>query len=272
MKRTLGLAVIPFICLVLTGCGGEIIRPVPPPDVTTGTGNWFIYGYYKVGVAIAPYSFGGSIVNNNGQLSGFFHIDQICFDSGATDVPYTGAVDSKNNVSITSSTVAGQVLKLTGTLSADGSALTQANFSITGGCTGNITSATIPNGPGTEFATTAYRVPELTGGWTAVAGRPLNISEQLSQAKASDGHGYYALSGTVSVQGSPCFTHGVLQPPSFVSGTLGHERIAMDDGSVIDATLVLGYGEDPSAKPELTLDPGTITGGQCNGPVAVWLR
>ena len=107
-----------LICVVIAGCGKDVFTAAtPPPASTLGTGNWYITGFYQSGTKVLSYSFGGSLINNGGKISGTFHIDQTCFGNGATDVPYTGALDDKNTLSITSSPVDGQVLTFVGTLS-----------------------------------------------------------------------------------------------------------------------------------------------------------
>lgn len=270
MKTRFGLAGSPIICALLAGCSGTLTTTAPPPvEVTTGTGNWFILGLYETADYIDPYSFGGSLVNNNGQLSGVMHINQPCFGSGTTDIPYTGTVDAKNNVSIQSSSVAGQILAFHGVMAADGSSITDGGFTITGGCTGSITAGTVDEGPGAVEYTTGFKMPALTGSWntsTDVSGPTL--SEEITQSPTPDSHGDYALTGTVTVQGSACFTKGTLQPGSYISGVLGQEVVLMNDGSVLQVTLSVPYGgQNPPEVGTLTLYPGAITGGNCDGPV-----
>lgn len=264
MRITIGLSFVSLFWVLLAGCGGVVETAAgPPPDVTIGTGNWLVSGYYQASPNnIDPYSFGGPLVNNNGQLSGVFHIDQACFGSGATDVPYTGTMDAKNIVNTTSAGVNGQQLTFTGLLSADGSTITQGSFKIVGGCSGTIVSGTFPpDGNGVQ-ETTAYRLPSLTGSWAMNFG----LAEQLAQSATADANGNYALTGTVMVQGSPCFTQGTLQPGSYVSGVSGQEIIKMNDGSVIQGTLNVSFnGQISSSIFGVDLHPGTVTGGNCNG-------
>lgn len=267
MRFKIGLVSIPLFCALFTGCAKELTTSAPPPaQVTTGTGNWLISGYYQVGQSFPSYSFSGSLVNDNGQLNGVFHIDQPCFGSGATDVPYTGTVDAKNVVNITSAGVNGQQLTFTGLLSTDGSTITQGSFKINGGCSGSIVSGTFPEGPGipATLETSANRLPSLTGSWSV----PTSLTEQLSQSSTPDADGHYALTGTVTVQGYPCFTQGTLQPGSFVSGVTGQEIIKMNDGSVMQGTLGVSFnGQLSSSILGLSLHPGTVTGGKCDGTI-----
>jgi len=271
------LAALPvFLCVLVAGCGKDVfISLVPPTPATTGTGNWFFSGYYADGCCgIVPYYFGGSLINNGGQLSGVLHIDQSCFGSYATDVPYTGTLDGKNNLSITSSPISGQILTLQGTMSADASTLNGGTFSVARGCAGGILSGTFGSGPFAE-ETQGIRVPGLTGTWTSSpttgGGLGISVTEQLTQSSTPDAHGDYALTGTMTVQGSPCFTKGTLQTTSFVSGEEGHELLLMDDGSTLDASLMVSFVANQT-KPILGLEQAVIAGGKCNGELNVNLQ
>jgi hypothetical protein len=268
------LAALPVVlCTLLTSCSNYAI-PDDRPAISTASGNWFLYGQYTPTPG-SPFNtgeiwFGGSLIQANTQVSGVLHINTPCFDNNATDVPYTGTLIN-NNLTLTSSQVAGQTLTLQGTLSQDDSVLSTAAFEITGGCTGNLYS------PELTFTVHAYlnqkgtRIPNLTGSWTTTddASGP-SLTEQLTQSPTADIHGDFALSGTVTVTGSPCFTTGTLQPTSFISGYLGEQVILMNDGSTLTATL----GANPNANNGTTLSlyPGTITGGNCNGPVDIELQ
>ena len=267
MRIEVGLVAVSLLCALVAGCGGVVeVNAPPPPDVTAGTGNWLISGFYEVSQGFNPYSFSGSLVNENGHLNGVFHIDQPCFGSGAMDVPYTGTVDAKNVVNIRSAPVNSQVLTFTGLLSADGSTMTEGSFKIVGGCTGSIVSGTFDEGPGVPatLQTSAYRLPSLTGSWMMSS----SLSEQLTQSSTPDASGHYALSGTVTVQGSPCFTQGTLQPGSFVSGVSGQEIVKMNDGSTLQGTLGVSFnGQLSSSILGLSLHPGSVKGGKCDGPI-----
>jgi hypothetical protein len=178
-------------------------------------------------------------------------------------------LDAKNNVSITSAAVNGQTLTFEGVLSADGSSINKGNFKITGGCTASLVSITGPDGPGASWQTTALRLTNIGGSWSSP--KPFSgpaLSEQVTQSASPDEHGNYALMGTVTVQGSSCFTQGMLQSGSFVSGLLGRQVIKMNDGSTLDATLTVSNNAELSNPiAGLELYPGSITGGACNGPV-----
>ncbi len=271
------LIVLPLILSTLfIGCGWGGHLPTIPvtttPSVTLGTGNWYFSGlYFLTPNNVVPYYIGGSLINNNGQLSGVFHINQSCFGNYETDIPYTGTLDSKYNLNIISSPIDGQVLTLHGLLSTNGLTLSEATFAITGGCSGNIVGIMGPDGPGATFDPTGVRLPILNGSWVTApnAGYRIDITEQLAQSPAPDPHGDYALTGTISLTGAACFTQGTLQPASFISGYLGRQLILMNDGSVFDATLQVSPPVN-SLQPGLYLS-GQVTGGKCNGQLNVSL-
>ena len=271
MKTRNSLVILFFLSftVVVTGCGKDLFTAAtPPPPSTLGTGNWFITGFYPSGTEVASFSFGGSLINSGGQISGVFHISQSCFGNGSTDVPYIGTLDDKNTLSITSSSVNGETLAFLGTLSSDGSSISDGTITVRGSCTGAIM---ITPGSGEEIE--AIRVPSLTGSWGPGSHTYLvGFSEQLTQASTPDLHGDYALTGTVTVTGSACFTQGTLQDGSFVSGGLGRQIIRMNDGSTVEAAMNLYSNGPTSGRPMLLLTSGTISGGNCNGTIEVGLE
>lgn len=259
------------LCTLLTACGKDSAIPDIP---ITSTGNWYFYGNYEPSTG-SPFNtgsivFGGSLIQTNTQVSGVLHINHPCFGNNTTDIPYTGTLIN-NHLSFTSAQVAGQTLTLDGTLSQNDSVLATASFQINGGC------AVALYSPALLFTVHAYldqkgaRIPSLTGSWTTlIDSAGPSITEQLTQSTTPDLHGDFALTGTVSVTGSPCFTTGTLEPTSFISGDLGQQVILMNDGSTLTATSEANPGSNLGTA--LSLYPGTITGGNCNGPVDLSLQ
>jgi hypothetical protein len=270
-KSQVALSVFPLLlCTLLSGCGKNVFFPATPvTPVTPGAENWLFLGTYETGANIFPYTFGGSLTNNSGKLSGVLHVDQPCFGSNATDTPYTGTLDAAKKLSITSYSVGGQVLTVRGTLSADATILNDFFFSVTGGCTGNIGESG-ENSYGIGFSR-GVEIPTLTGTWTSGAmnsGSSItSFTEQLTQSSTADVHGNFTLVGTVTIQGSACFSKGTLESESFVSGYLGHEVVLMDDGSTLDVPLQVQYGFVASEPMTLNLGTTTVSGGNCNGKI-----
>jgi hypothetical protein len=262
------------LCALLTSCGKDSVIPDDRSPLSTASGNWSLYGQYTASPGSPTTNgelfFGGSLLQANTQISGVFHIETPCFGNGATDVPYTGTLIN-NTINITSVPVAGQTLTLHGTLSQNDTVLFTAAFEINGGCTGNLYSPALTFTVNSDLDQKGVRIPSLTGSWTTTTNEEgPSLTEQLTQSPTPDAHGDLALNGTVTVTGSPCFTTGTLQPTSFVSGALGQQTIIMNDGSTLTATLALGT-KTTFAKPSLGLN-GTITRGNCNGPVDVQLQ
>src|SRR5207237_1659215 len=80
---------------------------------------------------------GGSLVSNGTQISGVVHIlNSSCFQL-AQDVSVSGSITAGSNaVTMTSASIAGQVITVTATASADGKTLSNGSYSIAGGCGG----------------------------------------------------------------------------------------------------------------------------------------
>lgn len=258
-----------ILCTLLAGCG-------PNSFISLGaiSANWYFYGDYTPSPG-SPFTsgnlpFGGSLVRTGNQVSGVLHINHPCFGNNATDIPYTGTLIN-NHLSFTSSSVAGQTLTLQGTLSQNNTVLSTASFQINGGCAVYLYSPELTYTVNSWLNQKGESIPSLTGPWTTylnTAGP--SLTEHLTQSPTADQHGDFALTGNVTVTGSPCFTSGTLQPASFISGYLGQQVILMNDGSTLTATVEAG--PNSNLGPALSLDPGTITGGNCNGPIDLSLQ
>ena len=189
-------------------------RHVPPGSAITNIG-----------------AIGGPITQTDNNLTGTFRIDNPCFGNSQTPIPLTGSITSGNKFSLTSPSVNGETLTLTGTFSDSGTSFTQGYLGIAGPCTGNLISQT-GDQSGSIVNPVGTQIPNLSGDWNYFPGfRSLNLSEQLNQSSTPDADGRFALSGNATIIGSPCFTSGTLQPGSYISGTQGHEIILLNDGS-----------------------------------------
>jgi hypothetical protein len=261
----------------LSGCSNLAYpyKPITPPTVSGITGNWSFSGFTKPDVnSIIPYTFGGSITNAGGQLSGVWHVQQPCFGNGTTDVPVAGLLNTNHQFQLVSSSVEGQILTLTGTINTDESQLTNGSFTVVGGCSGNLVSLSGPNGPRATFDMAGQQIFPVSGAWSEAA-RPQTeptFQESLTESPTANAHGDFALTGTVTVSGSPCFTHGTLQPGSFVSGAFGIEIVQFDDGSVLSAPISFALPTNSGKPTGLALSPAVVTSGDCNGSLSVLLQ
>lgn len=258
------------LCSLLTSCSSLAIPDVP---TTIASGNWLFYGVFQGTQTAANTfdSFGGSLLQANTQVSGVLHINNACFGNGTTDIPYTGTL-LNNALSITSSPVNGQTITLQGTLTQNDTVLGTAGIEVTGGCSGNLYSPPLTYTVNYYLDKKGERIANLTGSWTTTTNiSGPSITEQLTQSPTPDVHGDYALTGTVTVTDSPCFTSGTLQSTSYVSGYLGQQTIQMNDGSTLTATMQVNPQSAPN-KTSLNLSASTVSGGKCNGPVDIYLQ
>jgi hypothetical protein len=88
---------------------------------------------------------------------------------------------------------------------------------------------------------------------------------QRVQSPSPDANGNYSLTGTIAIQGSPCFSKGTLQPTSLISGYLGHEVYKMDDGSTLDIPIEVEYALDGAGINQLCVSSAVISGRERRG-------
>jgi hypothetical protein len=84
----------------------------------------------------------------------------------------------------------------------------------------------------------------------------------IDQTTAKPVSSNLALAGSIRVQGSPCFTSGVISPlpQSAVEGNLVVATFTMDDGS----TLRIQGALTDASETRITTNAATVTGGQCD--------
>jgi len=251
------------LCTVLTSCGKNSAIPL-----STLTGNWFIFNvsFEQNPAFIGTGGIGGPITQTGNNLSATLHIDSPCFGNGQTPIQLTGSVNpATNHFTLNSLSANAETLFIEGTFSAARNSFSNGYFSISGSCSGELVSLT-GDDKGAIQNPRGVKIPSLSGSWSPVPNEPstLNLTERLAQSPTPDIDGNFALTGTVTVTGSPCFTTGILQSTSFISGTVGQQVILLNDGSTLTATLNAGT--------VLSLYPGAVSGGNCNGPVDIFLQ
>jgi len=274
------LALSLLICTLLSGCKNIINPDTPIAAVapTSVTGNWVVYNVsFSVGGNIIDIgAIGGPITQTDTPagttLTGTFHIANPCFGKGQTPIPLTGSITNSNRFTLTSPSVNGETFTLTGTFSGTGTTFDQGYLGIAGTCTGDLISQT-GDQKGSIVNPVGTQIPSLSGDWAYLPSfnPSLNLSEQLTQSPTPDAQGRFALTGTATIVGSPCFTSGTLQPGSYTSGSLGQQIILLNDGSTFISPLTVYYKLTPT-RPSLQLYPGNITGGNCNGPANIDLQ
>lgn len=196
-------------CLVLLcGCGGGRIPspPVgPPPLFLNIAGNWQ-FTMTSTTAGTSPLTIAGIINQSSTSVSGVVHVNgSDCFDS-LTTIALTGTLTG-SSISLSSTSVVGQVATLTGTIS-DG-AFT-GTYAINGGCAGadqgNVTGVKVPPIMGT-----------LNGTFTTSERSTFDAVAHLTQSSTSS-VGTFGLNGTITFS-TPCFGSGTIKTRTFPSGS-----------------------------------------------------
>lgn len=188
----------------LCGCGGSSVSNPPPPQFTIASGNWSVSG--------SPPSLfftGGFLTQNGTAVSGTLHLIALpCLDPFADDLVVTGTI-SGNNLSITTAPVNGEMLTLSLHPSAGQSgtiAAMEGSASLSGSCA-------------TSSAVTATLIPLITGVFAGsfTFGLSGDLSANLTQS-GPDAHGFFHVSGTLSLNGSSCFTSATVTDSTIFGG------------------------------------------------------
>lgn len=258
MKRWVSILRLSAL-LLLCGCGGGYNSP-PSPGSNPGSNivsNWQFSTTSTVPGTL-PLTIAGSVNQSGGSISGAVHVDgSNCFDRPTT-IALTGSL-SGNTVSLTSASVAGQVITLTGSLTDH--ALTDAfsggqftgTYAINGGCAngdqGNVTGIKVP-----------YIANILKGTFTAFGGETFDLTGDIAQHGGAGPEGSFGITGTATFFGS-CFTSGTFTPGafpsgSFIMGTSVALRIETSNGT-LDFV-----GTESMANGQITGDY-TVSGGAC---------
>jgi hypothetical protein len=248
MKRwanMLGLSALVLLC----GCGGAGYQgttraaaggaggvtsstPSPGPNVE---GNWQFSMTSTVSGAL-PLSIGGSISPSAGSsVSGAVHISgSNCFDPVST-VGLTGTLTG-SDLSLTATSVDGQVTTLTGTISDNTLTATHlpgefiGTYAINGGCAG-----------GDKGNVTGVMVPSLAGNWagdfTSETGDTNRLTVTLAQGAATS-EGIFGLTGTAVFEVGTCFksakiVSGTFPSGSYVMGNSVSLEIETDNGVIV---------------------------------------
>jgi hypothetical protein len=163
---------------------------------------------------MTPLTIAGSINQSRSAVSGAVHVDgSNCFDRLITMV-LTGTLTG-SKISLTSSSVNGQVITFTGSISDDAlngadSAFT-GTYTINGGCAN-----------GDLGSVTGIRIPfignTLKGTFTTSGGATFDMAGDEAQYSTPSTEGSFGISGTVTFV-APCFGSGTITPGTFPSGS-----------------------------------------------------
>jgi hypothetical protein len=223
LARTLLLL---WALVLLCGCGGgertSTPSAGPPPQGLVIAGNWQFSTTSMAGMPALTIA--GSINQSGDAVSGAVHVDgSNCFDQ-LTTMGWTGTLTG-SNISLTSTSVMGQVSTFTGSIV--GTAFT-GTYAINGGCAdgdqGNVTGIRIP-----------LIADQLDGTFTTSGNATFQVVAQLTQGSASS-EGSFGITGTATFSTS-CFssgiiTSGTLPSGSFIIGTFVALQIETDNGTL----------------------------------------
>ncbi|MBZ5655444.1 MAG: hypothetical protein LAO56_09210 [Acidobacteriia bacterium] len=191
---------------LLCGCGGGGARTSgPPPLFLDIAGNWQFSTTSTV--SGTPVTIAGSIKQSGSSVRGAVHVDgSNCFDR-LTTMGLTGTLTG-SNISLTSTSVAGQVTSFTGSITDN--TLT-GTYTINGGCAdgdrGNVT--------GIKILTIANT---LNGTFTTSGGETFDVAADVAQESRASAEGSFGVTGTVTFSTS-CFSSGTITSGTFPSGS-----------------------------------------------------
>lgn len=258
--RYVGILALVTAAALMTGCGADIVEPLgstPVPIQGSLTGNWQFTATTTTGTA--PFTgLSGALVLQSASADGSNPVVSIlqannpgsCY-AGQTAIPSQGSY-ANSGLSLTSFSVAGQYLSLSGTLPSTEDRLT-GSFSISGGC-GNGVKGTLT---GTKIATATgtYR------GTTNPGGAALSL--QLAQDASSDGLGYFHVGGTATFSGVTCFNAANVQnASSTVTGQQVQLTLVTNETS---PSTVVAQGTLSVDATSINLSSVQITSGGCAG-------
>ena len=250
--KSSSLILLSVLC-VLLGCSGVTNVSNPPATYLSVTGDWGLTATSTV-VANSTFPVGVDLTSNQGSVSGIAHLSSSCYPI-ATNVPLTGTIDTSGNIALTSSSVNGQVLTVTGKTST-GADFTSGTYAVAGGCAA-----------GDKGTVAGSEVPAVTGTYTgtvkSVSGPSVGVTALLTQTVTPDANGFLHLSGTAAFTGSPCFTQTTIATPATDTNILGL-YLAANFTSSNPSAVIETVGSISADGKTLTISY-QVVGGACAG-------
>ena len=277
-----GLTLIVVCTLVLSACGGS--SKTSSSTAGTFSGNWRFAmtspdPNYPAGTQYGLQ--GGFIVQGSGTVSGQA-LYSVAFDQIVNGLPVvcdSGAATISGTISggtVTFTAVTGvETFQLTGTLSADGSSITNGQFTTAGGTmeqNGQPVVCGASTTQGTPGAWTAKLVPPLNGSVTGTfhsttfEGQDFPVTGTLVQgnnigaSSATVTGNLSFLNATTQLTNYPCFSNGYVNVSGEISGNTVILQLIGTDGSQDGQIGVSAAGTAGSLLSTVTFDPVAPSG------------
>lgn len=242
-----GIVLLAVLAL-LFGCGGGA-QPSNDRDIT---GNWH-FSTTSTLRGMPSSTIVGSITQSGSSVSGAAHVDgSNCFDR-LTTIGLIGTL-SGSNVSLSSASVEGQVITLSGSISNDAFAGT---YAINGGCA-----------KGDHGNATGSRISSIDGDWRVIFktnDQQLIGKATLSQDTASSG-GSFGVSGIAVNNNLPSCFSGTIRPGTFPSSSFILGRFVTLEIEADESTVVFLGTVDPDGEISGNF---AVSGGTCDGDFGV---
>jgi len=274
--------------MTVFGCGsgshsmtsGQSTTPAPQPSYSMN-GNWdFLATSSKfAGVSL---EMGGILTTTGSNVAGTLFVGNVkgasCFSS-LQPVPVTGTISNSGSVSVASSAVNNQIITVIGNLTAGGSSVTGATYSVSSG-TGS-TQGCAAGDQGTVAAGVAFPLsPVYTGSITSLSTGDVfpvtvNLTEQTDSFNSAP---YLTLSGQISVTGSPCFSKATLVPGVTINGQVDNIVFGNELGFIVPIGNTTSFAQNLVVGGNITQGGSMLQGayaissGQCDDSGVVTLN
>jgi hypothetical protein len=234
-----------------TGGGGGGTTSPPPSSGPSIAGNWQFSTTSTMGMS--PATIAGGINQSGSTASGAVHVEgSKCFDH-LTTIGLTGTLKG-SDLSLTSASVRGQVITLSGSISDIGNAFT-GTYTIHGGC------AAGDHGTVTGRDVGVIR-GLLSGTFTSSGGETFDMQANINAGRAGS-EGSSDISGPATF-GTSCFASGEILAGTFPTGSfmIGTSVVLVIQTS--NGTFIfIGTEAENDALPEIS-GTYTVTGGTCD--------
>lgn len=259
-RQTLAILLLSTAVLI-TGCaGGNAISNSVLSGSPNMTGNWSVSASSSV-TANSSFLLGGSIAANQGTMTATLQVldasNVSCFPLSSV-VPFTGTLQSNGTFALTSASMNGQVVTISGSASSTGSTtlatVQNATYSVTGGCA--------DKDHGNALAQGLVFLDGTYSGATQAGSNASAVTANFHATSTANTSGAFSMNGSLSFQGSSCFTTIAMSPTaSYIVGELVVAQFSGKDNTGEASTINL-FGSYTDSAIHFQY---TVQGGSCNG-------